>query len=96
MFAILMSLSAHDWIKEAPGRGVGVTFFSNADIPVAFETLAWVQTFLVDPHPMMKRSPRSTGESVCPFARAVLDENALYMAFHHEVNGGKSADRSNP
>jgi len=68
-----------------------VTFFSNADIPVAFETLAWVQSFLVEPHAMMKRSAKSTGEPVCPFAKAVLDESALYMAFHHEVNG-KSAD----
>jgi heptaprenyl diphosphate synthase len=62
-------------------------FFSNADIPIAFETLAWVQTFLVDPNPSMKRSHNSTGESICPFAKPVLSENALYMAFHHEVNG---------
>jgi heptaprenyl diphosphate synthase len=66
-------------------------FFSNADIPIAFETLAWVQTFLVDPNPSMKRSHNSTGESICPFAKPVLSENALYMAFHHEVNG-KSAE----
>jgi heptaprenyl diphosphate synthase len=65
--------------------------FSNADIPVAFEVLAWVQSFLVEPHPMMKRSSKSIGEPVCPFAKAVLDENALYMTFHHEVNG-KSAE----
>jgi hypothetical protein len=68
-----------------------VAFFSNADIPVAFEVLAWVQSFLVEPNPMMKRSPKSAGEPICPFAKAVLDENALYMAFHHEVNG-KSAE----
>lgn len=66
-------------------------FFSNADVPIAFETLAWVQAFLVDPNPHMKRSPGSTGESICPFAKPVLAENALYMAFHHEVNG-KSAE----
>jgi hypothetical protein len=66
-------------------------FFSNADIPIAFETLAWVQAFLVDPNPNMKRSRDSTGESICPFAKPVLAENALYMAFHHEVNG-KSAE----
>lgn len=66
-------------------------FFSNADIPIAFEVLAWVQSFLVDPHAMMKRSPASTGESICPFAKPVLDESALYMVFHHEVNG-KSAE----
>ncbi len=66
-------------------------FFSNADISIAYETLAWVQTFLVDPNPNMKRSRDSTGESICPFAKAVLAENALYMAFHHEVNG-KSAE----
>jgi heptaprenyl diphosphate synthase len=40
---------------------------------------------------MMKRSPNSAGEAICPFAQAVLDENALYMEFHREVNG-KSAD----
>ena len=68
-----------------------VPFFSNADLPIAFDTLAWVQTFLVDPTPLMKRSRESTGESICPFAKPVLAENALYMAFHHEVNG-KSAD----
>ena len=66
-------------------------FFSNADVPIAFETLAWVQAFLVDPNPHMKRSAASTGESICPFAKPVLAENALYMAFHHEVNG-KSAE----
>lgn len=66
-------------------------FFSNADIPIAFEVLAWVQSFLVEPHPSMKRTPGSTGESICPFAKPVLDESALYMAFHHEVNG-KSAE----
>ena len=68
-----------------------MTFFSNADIPIAFEVLAWAQSFLVEPHSMMKRSPKSAGEPVCPFARAVLEENSLYMAFHHEVNG-KSAE----
>jgi uncharacterized protein DUF6875 len=67
------------------------TFFSNADVPIAYQVLAWVQDFLVDPHPMMRRSPASTGESICPFAKPVLDENALYMAFHREVNG-KSAE----
>ena len=66
-------------------------FFSNADIPIAFETLAWVQAFLIDLNPNMKRSHDSTGESVCPFAKPVLAGNALYMAFHHEVNG-KSAE----
>lgn len=65
--------------------------FSNADIPIAFETLAWVQTFLVDPNPNMKRSRDGEGESICPFAKPMLAENALYMAFHHEVNG-KSAE----
>jgi heptaprenyl diphosphate synthase len=39
----------------------------------------------------MRRSPGSTGEPICPFAKPVLAENALYMAFHHEVNG-KSAE----
>lgn len=67
------------------------TFFSNADVPIAYQVLAWVQEFLVDPHPMMKRSAASVGESICPFAKPVLNENALYMAFHHEVNG-KSAE----
>jgi hypothetical protein len=66
-------------------------FFSNADVPVAFEVLAWAQSFLVEPHPMMKRSSNTEGEPICPFAKAVLDENALYMAFHREVNG-KSAE----
>lgn len=66
-------------------------FFSNADIPLAFETLAWIQAFLVDPNPSMKRSHDGTGESICPFAKPVLSENALYMVFHHEVNG-KSAE----
>jgi heptaprenyl diphosphate synthase len=68
-----------------------VPFFSNADIPIAFETLAWIQTFLVDQNPNMKRSRDSNGESICPFAKPVLQENSLYMAFHHEVNG-KSAE----
>jgi heptaprenyl diphosphate synthase len=68
-----------------------MNFFSNADIPVTFELLAWVQSFLIDPHPQMKRSPKSSGEAICPFAKAVLDENALYMTFHREVNG-KSVD----
>jgi hypothetical protein len=68
-----------------------MAFFSNADIPIAFEVLAWIQSFLVATHPMMKRSHKSEGEPVCPFAKAVLDENALYMTFHHEVNG-KSAE----
>ena len=66
-------------------------FFSNADIPVAYETLAWIQAFLVDPHPGMKRSRDSAGEPICPFAKPVLAENALYMTFHREVNG-KSAE----
>jgi len=66
-------------------------FFSNADIPIAYETLAWVQEFLVYPNLQMQRSRGSNGESVCPFAKAMLSENALYMAFHHEVNG-KSAE----
>ncbi len=63
------------------------SLFSNADVPIAYQVLAWVHSFLVDPNPMMKRSPHSTGEAICPFAKPVLDENALYMAFHHEVNG---------
>lgn len=66
-------------------------FFSNADVPIAFETLAWIQEFLVDPNPKMKRSRDSEGESVCPFAKPMLSDNALYMVFHHEVNG-KSAE----
>jgi len=66
-------------------------FFSNADIPIAYETLAWVQSFLVDSNPRMKRSHDSNGESVCPYAKPMLSDNALYMAFHHEVNG-KSAE----
>ena len=65
--------------------------FCNADIPIAFETLAWVQTFLVDPNPHLKRSRDGPGESICPFAKPLLAENALYMAFHREVNG-KSAE----
>jgi heptaprenyl diphosphate synthase len=68
-----------------------VALFSNADVPVAFEVLDWVQSFLVEPHPVMKRSPKSDGQAICPFAKAVLDEKALCMAFHHEVNG-KSAE----
>jgi hypothetical protein len=67
------------------------SLFSNADIPIAYELLAWVQSSLVEPNPMMKRSPESAGVPVCPFAKPVLDQNALYMAFHHEVNG-KSAE----
>ena len=68
-----------------------MVFFSNADVPIAFEVLGWVQSFLVEPHPLMKRSSNNEGGSICPFAKAVLDENALYMVFHHEVNG-KSAE----
>jgi heptaprenyl diphosphate synthase len=64
-----------------------VPFFSNADIPLAYELLSWVQNFLVEPHPSMRRSANSTGEPICPFAKAVLNENALYMVFHREVNG---------
>jgi heptaprenyl diphosphate synthase len=64
-----------------------VPFFSNADIPIAYELLAWVREFLVEPNPLLKRSPGSAGEPICPFAKAVLNENALYMVFHHEVNG---------
>jgi hypothetical protein len=53
-------------------------FFPNADIPVPFETLAWIQAFLVDPNPhQMKPTHDSGGEPVCPFAKP----NALYM-FH--------------
>ena len=77
--------------NESASSGIDVTFFSNADIPVAFETLAWVQSFLVEPHAMMKRSAKSTGEPVCPFAKAVLDESALYMAFGH--HGGQWKER---
>lgn len=74
-----------------PVKAAEMPFFSNADIPIAFETLAWIQAFLVDPNPKMKRSRNSDGEPVCPFAKPMLSENALYMAFHHEVNG-KSAE----
>lgn len=35
----------------------------------------------------MRRSANSTGELLCPFAKAVLNENALYMVFHREANG---------
>ncbi len=62
-------------------------FFSNADVPIAFQILAWAQEWLVEPNPLMRRYPGSTGEAVCPFAKAVLEENALYMVFHREVNG---------
>jgi hypothetical protein len=64
-----------------------VPFFSNADIPIAYELLAWVREFLVEPHPLLKRCPGDGSEPICPFAKAVLNENALYMVFHHEVNG---------
>ncbi len=81
-------LAAASSLKVDPVRSRGsLTFISNADIPIAFETLAWLQAFLVDPNPNMKRSRDSTGESICPFAKPVLQENSLYMAFHHEVNG---------
>ena len=30
-----------------------MNFFSNADVPVTFELLAWVQSFLVEPHPQI-------------------------------------------
>ena len=62
-------------------------FFSNADIPIAYELLSWVQNSLVEPHPSLRRSANSTGEPICPFAKAVLNENAFYMVFHREVNG---------
>ena len=39
---------------------------------------------------MMRRSNNSLGEPVCPFAKASLSANAIYLSFHHEVNG-KSA-----
>src|SRR5262249_13444585 len=79
------------YVLEFSGGRWNVPFFSNADIPVAYETLAWIQAFLVDPHPGMKRSRDITGEPICPFAKPVLAENALYMTFHREVNG-KSAE----
>jgi len=66
-------------------------FFSNADVPIAYQLLSWVQEFLVEPHAMMKRSGRSGAEPICPFAKPVLNENALYMVFHREING-KSAE----
>ena len=62
-------------------------FFCNADIPIAYELLAWVCDFLVEPHHQMRRFSGGAGEPICPFAKAVLNENALYMAFHHEING---------
>jgi hypothetical protein len=62
-------------------------FISNADVQMATQILEWVQVFLVDANPMMKRSPQSDGEPICPFAKACLSANTIYFSFHHEVNG---------
>lgn len=64
-----------------------MTLITNADIHLANEVLAWAQSYLIEPNPMMKRSPNSAGESICPFARTALTENCFYLAFHREVNG---------
>jgi hypothetical protein len=69
-----------------------VSFFSNLDIPIAYELLSCVQNFSVEPNLSLKRSTTSTGKPISPFARA-LNDNALYMVFHREVNG-KSTDLS--
>jgi heptaprenyl diphosphate synthase len=65
--------------------------WSSADVAIANELMGWFREFLVKPNPMMRRSTASTGESVCPFAAACLEDQTLYFAFHHEVNG-KSAE----
>jgi hypothetical protein len=58
---------------------------------MAAEIVHWMEGFLVTATPMMKRSRESNGEPICPFAKPCLDHNALYLSFHHEVNG-KCAD----
>jgi len=62
-------------------------FISNTDVQIATDVLKWMEKFLVEPNPMMKRSHDSSGEAVCPFVKPLLQGNSLYLAFHHEVNG---------
>jgi hypothetical protein len=68
-----------------------MNLWSSADVAMANELVAWFRDFLVENNSMMRRSATSTGEPICPFAAACIDNRTLYFAFHHELNG-KSID----
>lgn len=67
-------------------------FMSSSDLHIGNQVLEWMQNFLVEPNPLMKRAKASEGEPICPFAKACLASYAVYLTFHHEVNG-KSAEQ---
>jgi hypothetical protein len=69
-----------------------MSFVSGSDIHIGNQVLQWMQDFLVEPNPLMKRAKTSAGEPICPFAKACLESDAVYLMFHHEVNG-KSAEQ---
>lgn len=68
-----------------------VSLVTPGHLKIANEVIQWAEDFLVPDNPEMKRPVGSQAvvgsQSVCPFIRASLDNDAFYMVFHPEVNG---------
>lgn len=60
---------------------------STRTIADANTLLAWIQSFICQPHPQLGRKG-----AICPFAQPALDNNTLDMVFHYEVDGQSLAD----
>jgi|SRR5437588_2843771 len=60
-------------------------FLSPRYLKIANELMEWAQSYLMADEPNIRRP--GTNQEVCPFVRASIENDSLYMAFHPEVNG---------
>jgi hypothetical protein len=61
------------------------TMLTPRNLQIANELMQWAREYLMSEHELMKRPAGK--QTVCPFARASLENNSLYMEFYDEVAG---------
>jgi hypothetical protein len=61
------------------------TFMSPEDVRSARRVLVWARNYLTKEHKDIHRP--YPPQTVCPFVRASIEANCLYMVFHNEFNG---------
>jgi hypothetical protein len=64
---------------------MGTAFISPRYLVIANEVLEWVRNYLMAENCHIKRP--GNNQEVCPFVRASVESDSLYLAFHPEVNG---------
>lgn len=64
---------------------MSTAFISPRYLKIANEVMAWTKTYLMADHPDTKRP--GDNQQICPFVRASMESDSLYLAFHPEING---------